>query len=127
MTVDAGRLHAHYTAPTDDTPERDVTAGPVTPTAEQGAAVVTQLRRRLRELDEQLQDERTKHERALRAAHVRAERLRAWLVVIDLRTEGKARGFAQQAIHSTEWPLGVRLPSEKTITRPEEDPDHDHG
>lgn len=127
MTVDAGRLHAHHSAPRDDTPaSRDVDGGPLrdVPVAEQGDPVVMALRRRLKELDTQLLEERTKHERALRAAEVKAERLRSWLVVIRLTCKGAATGLASQAIHSTEWPIGRRLPSERTIAT-EEEADHE--
>jgi hypothetical protein len=124
VTMDAGRLHAHHTAPRDDTPERDVTPERVTPLSDEpGDPIVMQLRRRLKELDTQLLEERAKHTRELEAADVRHERLRAWLVVIRLTTKGVAVGLAQQAIHSTEWPNGRRLPSERSISRPEEESD----
>lgn len=132
MTVDAGRLHAHFTAPSDDTPasrdgeRRDVTGETSAPAiarheCEPGDPIVMALRRRLRELDTQLLEERAKADRAVKAAGVQAERFRAWLVVVLLKCRGSAPGIASQALYSTEWPLGVRLPSEKTITRPEDE------
>lgn len=137
MTVDAGRLHAHHSAPRDDTPpsrdgeRRDVTGGTSAPAIarhdsdEPGDPIVMALRRRLKELDTQLLEERAKHTRELAAAEVRAERLRAWLVVIRLTCRGAATGLASQAIHSTDWPRGRRLPSERTIATGEESQDHD--
>jgi hypothetical protein len=135
VTVDAGRLHAHHSAPRDDTPDgaRDVTGATSAPAIarhdsdELGDPIVMALRRRLKELDTQLLEERAKHARELAAAEVRAERLRAWLVVIRLTCKGGAPGLASQAIHSTDWPKGRRLPSERTISRPEEESQgHDH-
>lgn len=118
MSADGGQLFSHHAVPRDDTPPsrdeaRDVTDG-------QGDPMVMSLRRRLKELDTQLLEERAKHARDLKAAEVKAERLRAWLVVIRLTCKGSAIGLAQQAIHSTDWPIGRRLPSERTIATEDE-------
>ncbi len=64
--------------------------------------VVGALRRRLRELEGDLETQKRKTD----AAHDERDRFRAWLSAIVVKTSGKASGLASQALNSKLWPEG---------------------